>query len=155
MDNRLPKDLHCDQCSMQFDKKCEYDNHLESMNHGIVIEKKKKPVTLRNQSHQAKKSIHCEICKAGFQSKHGLKIHEESVHDGKKPFECNICKKTFALKQNLKRHINSIHKGKKPFICEICETGFQSKHGLKLHEESVHDGKNAIFVKMPSLLNTI
>ena len=82
MDLKLLKDLHCDQCSLQFDKKCEFDNHLASMNHGI--EKKKKPVTLRNQSHQAKKPIHCEICEAGFQSKHGLKIHEESVHDRKK-----------------------------------------------------------------------
>ena len=86
-DRIILKDLYCELCSLQFNKKNIFDLHM-SMLHGKEIQIKKKPVTLENEMDlekiTEKQSIQCEICQASYQTKQGLKRHKLSVHDGSK-----------------------------------------------------------------------
>ena len=71
----IVKDLYCELCSLQFDKKYVFDLHM-SLVHGKEIKVKKEPVTLENDLNLEKiiekQSIQCEICQASYQTKQGV-----------------------------------------------------------------------------------
>ena len=64
-----------------------------------------------------KKVYQCEVHKAEYKEKSGLKYHIESVHESKKPYQCSKCDKKFTTKQLLDRHNSSIHEDNRPFQC--------------------------------------
>ena len=143
MENRIiQKDLYCEVCSLQFDKKYVFDLHM-SLVHGKKIKIKKEAMTLETKMDiekcPEKQSFQCEICQASFKYEQGLKRHKLSVHDGMKPFKCEICSISFTQKPSLKVHMKSVHEGKKPFKCDICDTKFARKSTLKNHITSVHE----------------
>ena len=149
------KDLYCEKCSLQFDKKYVYDLHL-TLVHEQEIEVKKEPTTCEGNfgelrqnekvfsdhiNHKVDKSLKCDNCNSFFRSQQNLKQHIESVHEGKKPFKCNICDSCFTRNGSLKTHNSAVHGGKKPFQCKTCGSTFTQKTSLKRHIISVHEGK--------------
>ena len=154
MSQVILRDLYCEKCSLQFDKKYVYDLHL-TLVHGQEIKVKKEPTTFKENfedleqsekqsehiTHELDKSLQCDKCNTLFKSKPDLKSHIKSVHDRIKPFECNFCAAKFLKKTLMKRHIDSVHEGKKPFQCNTCGTTFKRNAYLKQHIASVHEGK--------------
>ena len=149
----MNRDLFCDRCTLQFDKKYVFDLHLFLV-HGEEIKVKRKPQICEEQSEKTPEKVcsdpdvetrfKCDICDSFFQTKVNLKEHIKSVHEEKKPFHCNICGADFTKKQNMNRHIASIHEGKKPFHCNICGTDFTTKKILNDHIASIHEKKSLL-----------
>ena len=52
--------------------------------------------------------------------------HIATIHEGKKQFQCDICKAEFTSKGGMKGHLRTIHEGDKQFKCEICNACFNS-----------------------------
>ena len=85
MSQIILRDLYCEKCSLQFDKKYVFDIHLD-MIHGEEIIVKKEPL-----------------------------IKAENFEELQQPFKCSICDTNFLYKQRLNGQIATIHEGKKPF----------------------------------------
>ena len=145
------KDSFCKKCSLQFDNKHLFRQHL-SLVHGKMIKTKNEPDTEENveesdmkekesSGNVIEKRHKCDICDYFFITKQSLKGHIGSVHEGKKPFNCKICKANFTQKGALNIHVARIHEGKKPFECKICDTSFAIRHDLKVHVDMVHEEK--------------
>ena len=144
------KDSFCKKCSLQFDNKHLFCQHL-SLVHGKTIKVKKEPESSEENVEESKMKVKdssvlekrhkCDICDYFFITKQSLKGHIESVHEGKKPFNCKICDKDFTQKGALNIHVARIHEGKKPFECKICDTSFAIKNDLKVHVDMVHEEK--------------
>ena len=159
MSQIILRDLYCEKCTLQFNKKYDFDLHSDLV-HGIWEETKvkKKPTIkeekfeqLQQSEEKIEKPYECNNCSAAFPTKSRLNRHVTSVHVGKKPFQCNICDAKFSMKQQMKRHEDSVHAGKKPFQCNICDAKFSMKQQMKSHEDSVHEGRslfNAAFVML-------
>ena len=85
------RDLYCEQCSLQFDKKYVYDLHL-SLVHGQEIKVKTESTTCeeniedfqKNEKVLSDKSFKCD--KSFVKSKQNLKSHIESVNEKKQAF---------------------------------------------------------------------
>ena len=155
MSQVILRDLYCEKCSLQFNKRYVYDLHL-SLVHGQEIKVKKEPTACQENfedlqqsekqssehiTNEVDKSLQCDKCNSFFKSKSHLKRHIESVHEENKDFECNICDVKFSRKAYLKIHMDSVHKGKEPFQCNVCDVIFSTKGNLKEHMDSVHEGK--------------
>ena len=86
-------DLFCEQCSLQFDKKCEFNVHLS------IAHKGKNPEKDSQEANGSEKPsitelngyFKCDTCNFGFVTKKGLKWHVFSTHDGKKSLKSNPC----------------------------------------------------------------
>ena len=164
------KDLFCDLCSLQFDKKYVYDVHMSLVHKNCstdspsskidetVVKRENKDTDVAFENiqnskskgnmnkhidviHEEKKPYQCSICEYRCTMKGKMNRHINSVHEGKKPHKCSICDHCFALKHQLKVHISAIHDGKKPNKCSICDRCFALKQQLKVHIDAIHDGK--------------
>ena len=154
----MKRDLFCDKCSLQFDKKYVFDLHLSSVHGEKIKVKVESPICEENlqqsqiseskfsyQSvHENERPFKCNMCYASFAQKRDLKGHMASAHEGKKTCQCIICDAKFTLKSSLKNHKESVHEGKKPFHCDICNATFAQNSSLKVHSASVH-GNNKPF----------
>ena len=133
MSQIILRDLYCEKCTLQFDKKYVFALHLDLV-HGEEIKLKKEPLIkeekfeeLQQSEKEIEKPNECNNCGAAFQTKSGLNKHVTSVHEGKKPFQCSICDASFAEKAHLKRHIESVHEKKKLLQCNSCGSCFAEK----------------------------
>ena len=101
MSQIILRDLYCEKCTLQFDKKYVFDLHLDLV-HGEEINVKKEPLIKEQKFKELQRS--------------GKKIE--------KPHECNNCSAAFPTKSCLNNHVTSVHEGKKPFQCSICDYSF-------------------------------
>ena len=106
MEVKMSKNLFCEICSLQFDKKIVYDIHMS------FVHKMEQSKSLKNVEALIKEK-ECSICQKSFSTKQSLKNHIEAVHEGKRPHNCSICDYSTAHKADLKRHIEAVHEGKK------------------------------------------
>ena len=170
MKTNIVKDLFCELCSLQFDKKYVYDVHMklvhketlcpQSKTDENVVKKENDDLSeeanfdfVQNSTtkgsvnkntvaiHEENNTHKCSICGYSCATKHNLKVHTEVIHGGKKPYKCSICDHSFAIKGKLKLHIDSVHNGKKTNKCSICDRSFARTDQLKRHVNSVHEGK--------------
>ena len=125
MEQKILWDLYCFQCSLQFDKRSLYDQHLLIIHNyknrtETAIESKPEeremsivtsniqPEQVENQElikNEGKKSLECETSGYKCSQKESLEIHFLTLHEGKKPFKCEFCNNTFSQKRDLKIHI--------------------------------------------------
>ena len=122
------KDLFCEQCKLQFDKKIVYDIHLK------IVHKKDTIVPIETRC----KPFKCDICEYRCSKKCNMKRHVARVHQGKKPFKCNICDYSISQRSDMNRHVESVHEVKKTIKCDICDYSFSCKSDLIRHVASVH-----------------
>ena len=115
MSQIILRDLYCEKCTLQFDKKYVFDLHLDLV-HGEKIKVKKEP-TIKEENFE-----HLQQSEFFFE----------------KPYECNNCSAAFPTKSHLNKHIASVHEEKKPFQCSTCDFSFSEKGKLKRHIASVH-----------------
>ena len=168
MEQKILWDLHCFQCSLQFEKKSIYDLHLslihnyksrnfdaiqiksepeevESSNHSIQIQSKpmEEQVLIKKvvSTKEKKKLFKCVFCDKSFSKQSVIKRHVASVHERKKPFQCEACDYSSSQKFTLKTHIVSVHDKKKLFKCKICDYSSSQKGDMKRHVASVHEKK--------------
>ena len=136
------RDLFCYQCSIQFDKKCIFNDHLSEV-HGIVFDVKRVPDfqpsilsdsfignTQNNETEESKipKSEASEMIEK--HNGHG------KIHRVNKPYSCKLCHKKFTKPSILNVH-ERIHTGEKPYSCKICDKKFIQLQHLK----NIHTGK--------------
>ena len=126
MEQRILWDLHCFQCSLQFDKKSLYDLHLS-----IIHNYKSRPKpTVKSEPEEIEFPIDLDNIESNYQ---GNQKSIDNLHDGRGPFKCETCDKNFLKKVYLKKHFASIHEGKKPFKCETCDYMCSQKDNLNGH----------------------
>ena len=112
-------DFFCNRCSLQFDKKYDFDLHLFSV-HGEKIEVKKETICEEKvqepkisekefSNQKVEKHLKCDVCNSVFKTKPNLKRHIQSVHEGLK-FRCSFCSKTSTEKFRLRKHILALHR---------------------------------------------
>ena len=129
METNIIKDLFCELCSLQFDKKYVYDVHMS-----LIHKKTMCPQSKIDETVVKKKNLNLgqetsfdlipnSIIRSNINKKN------DAVHEGKKPHQCSICDYSCATKSNLKSHIDAIHKRKKPHKCESCNKSF-SRNGM-------------------------
>ena len=149
------KDLSCDLCLLQFDKKYVYNVHMTLVHKktnyhtdspqidkiAVIKENTDLCEEVACESKKEKKSHKCKICSYSCATKGDLKIHINSIHEEKKLLKCSICDYSFSRRDNLKRHIDAVHEGKKPYKCSICDYSCARKASLKIHIDAVHEGK--------------
>ena len=156
MDAIMLRDMFCNECSLQFNKKIVFDLHL-SLVHGKKMNIKQEPNNCEltsedtetiNENHNADKPFVCKICDSEFAYQDDLNAHIASFHEGNIPFKCENkrlkcvkCDKGFTTNFALKRHVEKVHVGKKPFNCDTCGTKFLRKLNLEGHIAAVHEGK--------------
>ena len=102
MSQIILRDLYCEKCTLQFDKKYVFDLHMDLV-HGEEIKVKKEQLIKEEKFEELQ------------QSEKELSYPITHVMD--KSFQCDKCDSFFKSKQNLKRHMESVHEGKKPFLC--------------------------------------
>ena len=73
-----------------------------------------------------------------FNSKAGLKVHTDTVHQYIRKHICDVCNKTFTRRSNLIEHRLDIHIKPKNVICSVCNYAFNYKNALKKHFKQVH-----------------
>ena len=125
MSQIILRDLYCEKCTLQFDKKYVFDLHMDLV-HGEEIKVKKEQLIKEEKFEEVQqsekelsypitqvmdKTFQCDKCNSFFKSKQNMKWHMESVHEGKKQFQCSICSASLAQKFDLKRHMESVHEG--------------------------------------------
>ena len=89
----MNRNLFCDKCSLQFDKKYAFDLHL-SLVHGEKIKVKSEPQDCKENCQEFQTSekncsdlevvisLQCDVCEGSFfKDKSDLKKHVESVHE--------------------------------------------------------------------------
>ena len=157
MKTNITKDLFCDLCSLQFDKKYVYDVnmslvHKKTKHSTNSSQSKVDEIAVKNENTDLGKKVAfeskkenmphvCLICDSSCKTKSNLKYHIDAVHKGKKPHTCPICDCSYTTKSNLKEHINAVHERKKPHKCSICDCSYTTKSNLKFHIDAIHGGK--------------
>ena len=138
------RDLYCYQCSLQFDKKCMFNDHLSKV-HGIVFDIKRvtdfQPSILsdsfignrQNNETEESKKPNSEVIEEDNGHGHGR------IHRVKKTYSCKLCHKKFTRSSILKVHERT-HTGEKPYSCKICDKKFTDSSTFK-HHERIHTGK--------------
>ena len=156
MERIAPRNLYCEECSLQFENKLLFDLHI-SLKHRKRIQGAKVPEIYKEKSPKPqtkKKSISDHVIPGKpynfetinsaislHESKSSLKIHNESNSRKKKLFKCSSCEGSFTSKQHLENHNKTEHKKEKSVECKICRRVFSRKQDLKTHVFSVHDKK--------------
>ena len=141
----LMRDLYCYECSLQFDKKYVFDDHLSDAN-GEELEIIQEPDIQSSLIIESKELeiTHPEENSRKIESKRRkVSIKTASSHQGIKKFNCEICKAYFGQKAHLNIHVATVHEGKKAFKCDICNTELKSKQSMKKRNRS-----NVIFVTL-------
>lgn len=88
--------------------------------------------------HQTSLDHRCDICGAGFKTKHYMLGHMK-VHSEVKNYVCAICSMSFKRSGQLTKHMRK-HTGNM-FYCTLCVgMGFLDTFSLKEHIERVHIG---------------
>ncbi|CAH1798863.1 unnamed protein product [Owenia fusiformis] len=152
------KDVQCNHCFENFDKKAKLDVHIVKEHIDVAAEKlitRHKCEICGVVTHDLprhKKEKHridlngykCsqENCGMIARSKAELELHVLS-HKGVKPFECKICGSKFRYEKNIKYHMASFHDKSRPKIgartktnevtCSVCHKIFYRKTVLKNH----------------------
>ena len=114
MDTKL-KDLYCELCHLQFDKKSEFFIHLKG-NH-----KQKEIMNISEKLGQSD---------VGNENIVPKQISHISLPEGKKVHNFDTCSTTLTKQENLEKHIASIHEDIQ-FNCDICNSNYTSKYGLE------------------------
>ena len=163
------KDLFCELCSMQFDKKVVYDIHMsfvhkkteeiynndqtmikienEDLTQEVAFESTQNSQKFNSSNERTEKSsMKHSFCDDKIpphipSKKNKLSEHIVVVQKIKKSYNCSVCNHSFSLKCKLKRHFEAVHEGKKPHKCSICEYSCKTKAQLKNHINAVHEGK--------------
>ena len=141
MKTNIIKDLFCELCSLQFDKKYVYDVHMRLVHKKTLCPQSKidETVVKKNKADLGEENSFDLI--QNSTTKININKNADAIHEKKKPHQCSICDYSFAAKGNLKIHINSVHDGKKPHKCSICDQNFAQKQHLKKHINSIHEVK--------------
>ena len=84
MSQIILRDLYCEKCTLQFDKKYVFDLHLDLV-HGEEIKVKKEPLIKEEKFEELQRS-------------------EKKIE---KPHECNNCSAAFPTKSRLNNHVTS------------------------------------------------
>ena len=96
----------------------------------------------------------CEDCGKEYNSKKGLKYHNDAYHNNKRHI-CDICNKSYNYQKSLKYHYDTVHEGIKPqpkqCICELCGKVFCNSQSLKNHVATIHDKKRCSIVTFVKL----
>ena len=92
------KDLFCEVCSLQFDKKYVYDVHIKLVHEKTlcpqskidktVVEKEKADLGEETSSHRIQNST----------AKINISKNVNAIHEEKKPHKCSICDYSFKIK---------------------------------------------------------
>ena len=137
MSKRIFWDLHCFQCSLQFEKKSIYDMHLS-----LIHSYKSKTNIFDDKIKSEPKEIESSNHASHIQSKHILETEKikkvDSTNKKNRLFKCGYCGKYFSKKQSMNCHVTSVHEGKKPFKCEYCDHVFGQNCYMQQHVASVH-----------------
>ncbi|XP_013191551.1 gastrula zinc finger protein XlCGF57.1-like [Amyelois transitella] len=122
--NSVQRDLEQFTDILESYKKQESDH---KKNNNLANERKK-----QRRSNRGPRS--CEVCGLVTACQSALDIHMRT-HTGEKPFQCNICKAQFRNKGGLKSHIESRHSfnREKKFTCEMCGSSFYRKNDIIIH----------------------
>ena len=134
MKTNIKKQMFCELCSLQFDKKYVYDVHMSSVHNKTMCPQSKIDETaVKKKNGDMVQETNFDLIKNS--------IMRSNMNEGKKPHQCSICDYSFANKQNLKKHIDAVHEGKKPHKCLICDYSFSRKDQLKNHIDANHEEK--------------
>ena len=98
MEVKMFKNLFCEICSLQFDKKIVYDIHMS------FVHKMEQSKSLKKVEAMIKEK-ECSICKKSFSTKYTIKNHIEAYHLEDICVPCGICENTFKTRAALKLHI--------------------------------------------------
>ena len=141
------RDLYCYQCSLEFDKKHTFNDHLSEV-HGIVFDVKRvqdfQPSILSDSFIGNRQNNETEESK-----KPNSEVIEEDnghgrIHNVEKTYSCKLCHKKFTRSSILKVHERT-HTGEKPYSCKTCDIKFTSSNSLKDHEK-IHADEKIIFL---------
>ena len=155
------KDLFCEQCKLQFDKKIVYDIHLKIVHKKdtiVPIETRCKPVndtsTVHEESNSKSSTSKQEIVKSSVSIGNvNAVIIEQLPRLPTEPLpkaliekeietsNCTLCDACFLYKIDLAMHIASTHKANKQFKCTLCNYKTTRKYILREHIKSNHEGK--------------
>ena len=116
---QIEKDLYCELCSLQFEKKYIYDTHLKIIHGTEIIKIKVKENAIKEEEFETNEnetSFKCNICDANYNDKVGLKHHKDTVH-GEQKIKCRICDHKYS-KNYLIFHIRTVHEGDR-FKCDL------------------------------------
>jgi hypothetical protein len=85
------------------------------------------------------KSVKCNACESIFQTKSGLKVHNDIVHHkepvNKEELKCNHCIITCSDLDVMKKHIVREHR----FKCKECNATFKEECNLQAHTNTSHE----------------
>ena len=85
----------------------------------------------------------CVKCKIDFENTAKLRRHVTMFHIYAHRFQCSNCDKGYDTKEGLKKHDEYRHKGKeKRFECDVCGSKFQEK-SLTQHKKTQHPPPDA------------
>ena len=130
-------DLYCEKCSLQFDKKYEYDLHL-TLAHEQEIKVKKEPKTCKENFEELQQSeivFSDHISHDVDKSKQNLKPPIDSIQEGKKAVQCNICGASFSKIATFKKHILSDHISHVLHLAQVHEQEIKVKMDPTIIEE--------------------
>ena len=89
MSQIILRDLYCEKCTLQFNKKYVFDLHLDLV-HGEEIKVKKEPMIkeekfeeLKQSDKEFEKPYECNNCSVAFSTKSRLNIQGVKVYSGK------------------------------------------------------------------------
>ena len=107
------KNLFCELCSLQFDKKAVYDIHM-SFVHKIGIKAKGENESMGQDDNSEN-------------NQNSYNLNYPIKKDLETPINCSICQGNFSTKGSLKSHIDDVHNGKKPHKCSKCDCSYSQK----------------------------
>ncbi|XP_053960085.1 gastrula zinc finger protein XlCGF26.1-like [Anastrepha ludens] len=145
----------CTDCSMQFQRICNYRIHLKKK-HGRDLEPLKCPKCPRSfvsrfnldrhiKTHlpvSEKRIFPCPQCDRKFQTKNYVATHIKFVHEDIRPFICEECGEGSRTEGALREHMLT-HTDLAPFECEVCKKAFKNESRLKNHME-IHSASKHI-----------
>ncbi|XP_035671688.1 zinc finger and BTB domain-containing protein 18.3-like [Branchiostoma floridae] len=90
---------------------------------------------LGREKQKRKDGVVCDVCSAGFSTKHSLlrhkQLHKADTEEDHRP-ACELCGKRFHQMSDLRRHVHT-HTGTEPYRCQLCGRGFLRRSDLSTH----------------------
>ncbi|XP_078589098.1 uncharacterized protein LOC144869564 [Branchiostoma floridae x Branchiostoma japonicum] len=90
---------------------------------------------LGREKQKRKDGVVCDVCSAGFSTKHNLlrhqQLHKADTEEDHRP-ACELCGKRFNQMSDLRRHFHT-HTGTEPYRCQLCGRGFLRRSDLSTH----------------------
>ena len=118
LSQNLARDLFCEQCKLQFDKKIVYDIHLKIVHN--------KDTTIKSELVDNTNDIPIETSGDDYNENFSLckkPVNDNStVHEGKMQFKCIFCNASFSNHFSLKDHREEFHEGKEVLVHKCLST---------------------------------